>query len=133
MRRTRTLVAVRAMVPVTQMPPNRTDADIGDALRAELAVRAMSAAAHAVGDDGGEQRLDRAEQRDATASGSTACSLARLKVGSAAPAASVGTAAECDVDGRDVEMQRASIASEATTTAIRKAGQVGRSLPHQRR
>ena len=60
----RTLVAVRAMVPVTQMPPNMHRDDVGDALRDELAVRAVPAAGHAVGDHGRQQRLDRAEQRD---------------------------------------------------------------------
>ena len=48
----RTFVAVRAIVPVTQMPPNRPDATIGRALRDELAIAAMPAARHAVGDDG---------------------------------------------------------------------------------
>ena len=49
----RTLVAVRATVPVTQMPPKITEHDTGDALRAEFGIRAMTAAGHAVGDDGG--------------------------------------------------------------------------------
>ncbi len=58
----RTLVAVRAMVPVTQSPPRQRAADVGDALRDELAVRAMLPAGHAVGDYGGQQALNGAEQ-----------------------------------------------------------------------
>ena len=38
--------------------------DIGDALTDQFAVRTMAPAGHAVGDDGGEQRFDRAEQRE---------------------------------------------------------------------
>ena len=60
----RTFVAVRAIVPVTQMPPNSADADIGDALGDQLAIRAVPPPGHAVGDHGGEQRLDGAEQRE---------------------------------------------------------------------
>ena len=61
----RTFVAVRAMVPVTQKPPKRPGGDVGDALGDELGVRAVAPAGHAVGDDGGEERLDRAEEREA--------------------------------------------------------------------
>ena len=38
--------------------------DIGEALRHQLAVRAVPPSGHAVGDDGREQRFDRAEQRE---------------------------------------------------------------------
>ena len=38
--------------------------DVRDALRDQLAIRAVAPAGHAVGHDGREQRLDRAEQRE---------------------------------------------------------------------
>ena len=60
----RILVAVRAMVPVTGMPPVIAGGDIADALRHQFAVGAMAPSRHAVGDHGGEQRFDRAEDRD---------------------------------------------------------------------
>ena len=64
----RTLVAVRAIVPVAQMPAEqRREADVGDALGDELAIRAMPTAAHGVGDDGGEERFDAAEEARARA------------------------------------------------------------------
>jgi hypothetical protein len=46
----RTFVAVRAIVPVTQMPPNSAE------------VRAVPPPAHRVGDNGREQTLDAAEE-----------------------------------------------------------------------
>ena len=81
----RTLVAVRAIVPVTQMPPNSAEADIGDALRDQLAVRAVAAAGHAVGDHGREQRLRSrpAARRRARPAARPASSRARRPAGAA--------------------------------------------------
>ena len=61
----RTLVAVRAMVPVTQKPPKRPEATLATPWAISSVLRAVAAAGHAVGDHRGEQRLDRAEQREA--------------------------------------------------------------------
>ena len=58
----RILVAVRAMVPVTLMPPNRAEAILAMPWRHQLHVGAVLAAGHAVGDLGREQALDPAQQ-----------------------------------------------------------------------
>ena len=60
----RTFVAVRAIVPVTQMPPNKPDATFAAPCATSSQLRAMPPARHAVRDDGRQQRLDRAEQRE---------------------------------------------------------------------
>ena len=60
----RMLVAVRASAPVAAMPPKNGRDDVADAERDELRVGIVLGAGHAVGDDRGEQRLDRAEHRD---------------------------------------------------------------------
>ena len=59
-----TLVAVRAIAPGGRDAAEQRRRDVGDALRDQLHVGAVPPADHAVGDDRGEQRLDRAEQRD---------------------------------------------------------------------
>ena len=59
-----TLVAVRAMRAGRGNAAEERATQVGDALRHQLHVRAVPAADHAVGNDGGEQRLDRAEHRD---------------------------------------------------------------------
>ena len=79
----RTLVAVRAMVPVTQKPPKSARADVGDALGDQLGVRAVPPAGHAVGDHRREQRLDRAEQREAEGVGQHRDDLGEVDRGSA--------------------------------------------------
>ena len=60
----RTLVAVRAIVPVTQMPPNGGGRHVGDALGDELGIGPMPAPGHAVGDHGRKQAFDRTEKRE---------------------------------------------------------------------
>ena len=60
----RMLVAVRASAPVAAIPPKNGRDDVADAEADELRVRVVLGAGHAVGDDGREQRLDRAEHRD---------------------------------------------------------------------
>ena len=56
-------MAVRAMAPVTGMPPTSGDSEIGHALRQQLGVRVVPVAGHRVGDDRRQQALDRRQQR----------------------------------------------------------------------
>ena len=60
----RMFVAVRASAPVAAMPPKNGHTMLRDAERDQLGVRIVLGAGHAVGDDRGQQRLDRAEHRD---------------------------------------------------------------------
>ena len=60
----RKFVAVRAMAPVTGMPPTSGDDQVGDALRQQLGVRVVPVAGHRVGDDRREQALDGGQERD---------------------------------------------------------------------
>ena len=61
----RTLTAVRAIAPVAGMPPNNGDTMFARPWPNELAVRVVPAdVAHAVGDLGRQQALDRGQQRD---------------------------------------------------------------------
>ena len=69
----RTLVAVRAIVPVTQMPPNSAEGNIGDALRNQLHVGAVPAAGHAVGNHGRQQASIPPSSAKENAAGNTAC------------------------------------------------------------
>ena len=57
-------MAVRAIAPVAAKPPKSGVSDVRDALADELLVGVVTRAGHAVGHDGGQQRLDRAEHRD---------------------------------------------------------------------
>jgi len=52
------------MAPVAAMPPNEWCRDVGEALADQLLVRVVPGAGHAVGDDGGQQRLDGAQHGD---------------------------------------------------------------------
>ena len=81
--------------------------DVGDALRHELAVRAMPAARHAVGDDGRQQRLDRAEQRERDGIGSTACSFAQPRSRQRRQRQRARNAAELRADRRDRQVEGA--------------------------
>ena len=58
----RTLVAVRAIVPVTLMPPNSAEAILAMPCATSSMFGAVIAAGHAVGDLGRQQALDAAEQ-----------------------------------------------------------------------
>jgi hypothetical protein len=58
------LVAVRATVPVTQMPPNNTETILPQPLRTKFAIRPVAAAGHSVGDDGRQKRFNSSEQSD---------------------------------------------------------------------
>ena len=60
----RKLVAVRAMAPVTGMPPTSGDDEVGDALRQQFGVRVVPVAGHRVGHDRRQQALDGRQQRD---------------------------------------------------------------------
>ncbi len=60
----RTFVAVRAIAPVAANPPKIGVEHVRDALPDQFLVRVVARAGHAVGDDGRQQRLDRAEQCD---------------------------------------------------------------------
>ena len=120
----RTLVAVRAMVPVTQMPPNK----------AEAILAAPAPPARNWSGGVGRSCCRRPRRRAATrwrpaarmdkASGSTACTLSSENQADAAPAAS----AECRRSA--CRWSRAADAAaptiEASPTAIRKPGQPGR-------
>ena len=102
--------------------------DIGDALRHQLAVRAMAPPGHAVGDHGRQQRLRSppaarrparraappAPWRDETAG---RCGTGRHR----------GNAAEAAADRLHRQPRSAHVARPATTTAISMPGQCGRS------
>ena len=84
----------------------QTRRNVGGALRDELAVAAVPAARHAVGDDRRQQRLDRAEQREGNG--------ARQHLAHLRPKSNVGqrrhrqparNAAELRADRRDVELR----------------------------
>ena len=65
-------------------------ADVGEALRHQFAVGAVPPAGHAVGDDGGQQRFDRAQQREGDGVGQHRRSFCR---GDAAAVPGIGRAA----------------------------------------
>ena len=87
----RTLVAVRAIVPVDTHAAEGHGRDIGDALGHQLAVGAMPAPAHAVGDHGREQALDRAEERDGHRVRQHGADLGQVEGGSAGAGSERGT------------------------------------------
>ncbi len=123
----RTLVAVRAIVPVTQMPPNSAEADVGDALRHQLAIRAVPPAGHAVGDHGREQALDAAEQREGQRGRQhRRRSSPSERPGSCGAGSELRDAAEARADGLDRQAEAASRDADASATAIRMPGQCGR-------
>ena len=127
----RTLVAVRAMVPVTQKPPNSAEPILANALRDQFAIGAMPAAGHAVGDDRREQRFDAAEQRERERVGQHRLRLRRAKTRQCRQRQRSRDAAEARADGLD-RQRAAPAASAATTTAIRMPGQCGRSAGARR-
>ena len=108
------------------MPPNSADADIGDALRHQLAIGAMTASGHAVGHHRRQQRFDRAEQREGDRVGQHGGRL-RERERRQAPATAVR--AECRRSAcrwfRPAATAR-HVATAASTTAIRMPGQDGR-------
>ena len=85
------LVAVRAMAPVTGMPPNIGDEDVGDALSDEFDVGVVAIAGHGVGDhrrkhafDGGQHGHGHGrgeERQDVIRSGSRAWRRAESPAG----------------------------------------------------
>ena len=97
-------------------------ADVGDALRDQLAVRAMAAAGHAVRDHGRQQRLDRTEQGEGDARRAARRASSPREVGSAG----VGSGAECRRSAsrwsRHRQRRARQAARAASTTAIRKPG-----------
>ena len=77
-------------------------ADIGEALRHQLAVGAVAAAGHAVGDDRREQRFDRAEQREGDRVGQHRLhAVSRSNGGSAGTGSDARYAAEARADRLD--------------------------------
>ena len=122
----RTLVAVRAIVPVTQMPPNSAEAMLADALRDQLAVGAVPAAGHAVGDHGREQALDAAEQRESHRVRQHRDDLSESKSGSARRRQASRDAAEPVPIVSTCEVAAASRQRRHAATAISSAGQCGR-------
>ena len=79
-----------AIVPVTQMPPNSADPMLATPCAQKLDNRATAPAGHAVRHDGGSSDFDGTKQREAIASGSTACILRQRQGGNVAPAAPRG-------------------------------------------
>ena len=74
-------VAVRAIAPGGRDAAEQRRDDVGRALRHELHVRLVPRADHAVGDDGGEQRLHRAEQRDGDRRRTSVVTSVKLRCG----------------------------------------------------
>ena len=101
----RTFVAVRAMVPVTQMPENRPDAIFGQTLRHQLAIRPVPTAGHAVGDDGRQQGFDRAEQREGEGAGQHRENTLQADLGQRWQGQRRGDAAELRADGRHRQVE----------------------------
>ena len=129
----RMLVAVRAMVPVTQMPPNIAEPMLADALRDELAIGAVPAPGHAVGDDGRQQRLDSAEQREGEGIRQNGLRFWRARIAGSAGDGSVrGMPPNRDADGRD---RRGRSTAQQRRDARRRSacpGQAGRTRAGRR-
>ena len=113
----RTLVAVRAIAPVAGRPPTSGDTMLAIALRKQLDVRVVPRAAHAIGDDGREQRLDRAEHGDRSASATAASGSGRPEPRHAGSRAAGGNAAEAAADRLD----RQTCATATTTVPATSA------------
>ena len=58
------LVAVRAIAPGRCEPAENWREDVGRTLADQFLVGIVAGAGHAIGDDGSQQRLDRAEKSD---------------------------------------------------------------------
>jgi hypothetical protein len=80
-------------------------ADVGDALRHQLAVGAVAAAGHAVGDHAESSDSMAPSSAKEIASGSTACTLSRL-IAAAAGRAGLRDAAEARADGLDRQAEQ---------------------------
>ena len=100
--------------------------DVGDALGHQLAVRAVAAAGHAVGHHGREQALDPAQQRERQAPPAAAPRRARARGRAGAALGSPLGMPPKRVPMVSTGRPSAQAASEASATAIRKAGQCGR-------
>ena len=100
--------------------------DVGDALGDELAVRAMPAARHAVGDDGRQQRLDGAEQRERDGARQHLAHLVPTDVGQRRQRQAARNAAEARADRHDIEPGAPPSRQRRPRRAINMPGQSGR-------
>ncbi len=102
-------------------------ADIGKALRHQLAIGAMPAAGHAVGDHRRQQRLDGAEQREGDRVGQHGLRLLQRERRQRRQRQFPRNAAEAGADGLDRQREAPRRRAPRRATAIRMPGQFGRS------
>ena len=102
----RTFVAVRAMVPVTQNPPNSARSDVGHALRDQFRIRPVLPPGHAVRHHRRQQRLDRPQQRKARGPGQGRLHRLHRQARQGGRGQHPGQFAERAADGRHRQPQR---------------------------
>ncbi len=79
--------------------------DVGEALGDELDVGVVAIAAHAVGDDGGEEAFDCSEQGDGEGGGEERDDVLGVEIGKREMREALGDAAEAAADGLDGEVE----------------------------
>ena len=107
-------------------------ADVGDALRHQLAVGAVPPAGHAVGDHRREQRFDRAQQGEGQRGRQHRLHLREREGGQLRHRQAARNAAEARADGLDRQAQHTGERRRRAITAISMPGQCGRSCRRTR-
>ena len=102
------MVAVRAMAPVAGKPPNIGETDVGDSLADQFDVGIVAVVAHAVGDHGRHQRLDRSQHGHGEGRSEQAVDQAGVPLRDREMRQAAGNSAEARADGfhRQLEQER---------------------------